>query len=231
MSGAAPLPAATPPQASLETAALLTLSGSFLDAFTYVGHGHVFANAMTGNVVLLGVFGAAGQWPQAWRHLPPIVAFLCGVFAAHLIARPSPRPLLRHPGLACLLLEILFLCGAAWLPKDFPDIGLVLGLSFVAAMQNSSFPTVATWSYNSVMTTGNLRRFADGLYLALQPGQRREGLQQAKAFGTVCAHFLLGAIAGAACTPRMGNIALLLPAALLAVVLLRIRRGLRRIAV
>ena len=219
--------APTPPYATLAVAALLTVSGGFLDAFTYVGHGHVFANAMTGNVVLLGVFGAAGNWSQAFRHIPPIIAFLFGVFAAHLIGRASPRRLLRYPGLACLLVEILFLCGAAWLPASFPDIGLVLGLSFVAALQNSSFPTVEDWSYNSVMTTGNLRRFADGLYLAFQTGQRDEGLKQARAFGLVCAHFLLGAIAGAVCTPRLGNIALLIPAALLTLVLLRIYRGLR----
>ena len=217
----------TPPHATLAVAALLTVSGGFLDAFTYVGHGHVFANAMTGNVVLLGVFGAAGNWSQALRHIPPIIAFLLGVFSAHLIGRASPRLLLRHPGLACLLLEILFLCGAAWLPPSFPDLWLVLGLSFVAALQNSSFTTVEAWSYNSVMTTGNLRRFADGLFLAFQPGQRGEGLRQARAFGIVCAHFLLGAIAGAACTPRLGNLALLIPAALLGLVLLRIHRALR----
>ena len=219
--------ARTPPYATLAVAALLTVSGGFLDAFTYVGHGHVFANAMTGNVVLLGVFGAAGNWSQAFRHIPPIIAFLLGVFAAHLIGRTSPRPLLRYPGLACLLVEILFLCGAAWLPASFPDIGLVLGLSFVAALQNSSFPTIEDWAYNSVMTTGNLRRFADGLFLAFQPGQRGEGLRQARAFGLICVHFLLGAIAGAACTPRLGNFALLVPAALLTLVFLRIHRGLR----
>ncbi len=225
MSTAAP-PTPTPPYARLSVAALLSASGGFLDAFTYVGHGHVFANAMTGNVVLLGVFGAAHEWAQAWRHLPPIVAFLLGVLAAHQITRSAPSAL-RYPGLACLILEILFLCGAAFLPAAFPDLWLVLGLSFVAALQNSSFPTVESWAYNSVMTTGNLRRFADGLYLLLQSGQRGEGLRQARAFGTVCFHFLLGAIAGGLCTPRMGNGALLVPALVLCLVLGMIHRGLR----
>ncbi|MFP3616894.1 DUF1275 family protein, partial [Paraburkholderia sp. SIMBA_050] len=40
---------------NLTVAALLTLSGGYLDAYTYVGHGHVFANTMTGNVALLGI--------------------------------------------------------------------------------------------------------------------------------------------------------------------------------
>ena len=38
---------------TLGIATLLAAAGGFLDGFTWVGHGHVFANAMTGNVVLL----------------------------------------------------------------------------------------------------------------------------------------------------------------------------------
>ena len=46
---------------NLTVAALLTLSGGYLDAYTYVGHGHVFANTMTGNVALLGINLSAGS--------------------------------------------------------------------------------------------------------------------------------------------------------------------------
>jgi uncharacterized membrane protein YoaK (UPF0700 family) len=35
--------------------ALLASAGGFPDGFTYVGHGHVFANSMTGNVILPGI--------------------------------------------------------------------------------------------------------------------------------------------------------------------------------
>lgn len=34
---------------------LLALTGGFLDAYTYVSRGGVFANAQTGNMVLLGI--------------------------------------------------------------------------------------------------------------------------------------------------------------------------------
>ena len=40
--------------ASLSVNAMLAAIGGFLDGFTYVGHGHVFANGMTANVLLLG---------------------------------------------------------------------------------------------------------------------------------------------------------------------------------
>ena len=41
--------------------AVLAVAGGFLDAYTYICRGHVFANAQTGNIVLLGVNLAAGE--------------------------------------------------------------------------------------------------------------------------------------------------------------------------
>jgi uncharacterized membrane protein YoaK (UPF0700 family) len=40
--------------ASLLQATPLAATGSYLDAFTFVGKGRVFANSMTGNVVIMG---------------------------------------------------------------------------------------------------------------------------------------------------------------------------------
>ena len=58
--------ASTLPQARLEVAALLSVSGGFLDAFTYVGHGPVFVNAMTGMAarILSGHFDRRAAWPS-----------------------------------------------------------------------------------------------------------------------------------------------------------------------
>ncbi len=39
---------------SLTVGVLLAVVGGFLDAYTYLLRGHVFANAQTGNIVLLG---------------------------------------------------------------------------------------------------------------------------------------------------------------------------------
>jgi uncharacterized membrane protein YoaK (UPF0700 family) len=83
------------PESSPRVSLLLSLSGGFLDAFTYVGHGQVFANAMTGNVILFGVYVAAANVARAVTHIPPIIAFLIGVFLAQAlriyVARGLPR--------------------------------------------------------------------------------------------------------------------------------------------
>ena len=43
---------------------LLALVGGFLDAYTYVCRGHVFANAQTGNLVLLGIYITNQDWAK-----------------------------------------------------------------------------------------------------------------------------------------------------------------------
>ena len=54
------------PSESFLVAALLAISGGFLDAYTYVCRGGVFANAQTGNLVLLAV-SAVGATPLPRR--------------------------------------------------------------------------------------------------------------------------------------------------------------------
>ncbi|WPU93982.1 YoaK family protein [Mucilaginibacter sabulilitoris] len=200
---------------SIEVAALLTLSGGFLDVFTYIGHGHVFANSMTGNVVFLGMYAATGNWHQAMRHIPPIVAFLAGVLIAYRMHLPSVLKYFPKPALTCLGLEIIVLIAASFLSDSFPDVLLVLAIALVAAMQNSNFTKLELWTYNSVMTTGNLRRFAEAFFRGTMPGLDRVALREARLFGFVCLCFLAGAILAALTTPRLHDYSLFIPAGVL----------------
>jgi uncharacterized membrane protein YoaK (UPF0700 family) len=63
---------------NLPTGMLLAGVGGFLDAYTFVGRGGVFANAQTGNIVLLAVAAGERHWPTALLHVPPILAFMLG---------------------------------------------------------------------------------------------------------------------------------------------------------
>jgi uncharacterized membrane protein YoaK (UPF0700 family) len=89
-------PVRTRPE-SLPAALLLTAVGCFLDAFTFVGYGGVFANAQTGNVVLLGVDAGEQRWRSALMHAPPILAFLLGVTVATWLGCPAVRALVKPP--------------------------------------------------------------------------------------------------------------------------------------
>jgi len=206
-----------PPHAALTVACLLSLSGGFLDAFTYVAHGKVFANAMTGNIILLGVSATAGEWRQALNHVPPLIAFVFGVFTAQAIKLPRLDP--HWPALLSLILEIIVLAIIAVLPRSFPDIWIVLSIAFAAAVQNSSFTQVRAWSYNSVVTTGNLRRFGETLFTGVIPRRNTEMLTQARIFGAICLAFLAGALIGGLGARMLHNAALAIPVLVLSVVL------------
>ena len=43
---------------------MLALTGGFLDAYTYITRGGVFANAQTGNIVLMGINLAKGDFER-----------------------------------------------------------------------------------------------------------------------------------------------------------------------
>jgi hypothetical protein len=58
----------------VDTAVLLSIANGYLDAFTYVGHGGVFANAQSGNVILLGAELAHPGSHRSLDHLWPLLA-------------------------------------------------------------------------------------------------------------------------------------------------------------
>ncbi len=61
------------------TALFLSVSGGLQDAYTYLYRGKVFANAQTGNIVLMAVKLFAGKWGEALRYLIPLCAFALGI--------------------------------------------------------------------------------------------------------------------------------------------------------
>ena len=67
---------------SFLTAVFLSLSGGLQDAYTYLFRGKVFANAQTGNIVLLSSNIMNGQWDRVLHYLVPLCAFALGVLVA-----------------------------------------------------------------------------------------------------------------------------------------------------
>ena len=75
-----------------------------MDAYTFLAHGQVFANAQTGNVVLLAVSAAQADRVHAGRHVPPIIACALGVATAKLLGAPSSKHTFRTT-LTCQTVE------------------------------------------------------------------------------------------------------------------------------
>ena len=67
---------------SFITAAFLSVSGGLQDAYTYIFRGKVFANAQTGNIVLLGQNLVDRNWRMCVHYAVPLLFFALGIAAA-----------------------------------------------------------------------------------------------------------------------------------------------------
>lgn len=67
---------------SLAVGILLALAGGFMDAYSYMARGHVFANAQTGNILLFAVAISEGRPADSLRYLLPVVSFALGIALA-----------------------------------------------------------------------------------------------------------------------------------------------------
>ena len=182
------------PSQSILVGCLLAASGGLQDAYTYNVRDQVFANAQTGNMVLVGQSLALGQWAVAVEHLIPVLAFAGGVFAAEVVHnRFHSRNLAFHWRQAVVLLNLL-------------ANGLV---SFVCAMQVESFRKIEGNAYATTMCIGNLRSGMEHLY-RWHVTREKAHLHRAKVYCLVILVFVLGASLGGVACRSMGRYTILI---------------------
>lgn len=175
--------------------ALLAVVGGFLDAYTYVLRGHVFANAQTGNIVLLALNLADFQFEKMLYYLVPILAFALGVVVAEKIRtrfREHPRVHWRQ---VVLIAEILVLAAVAFLPQGNADMLATVSISFICSIQVESFRKVNGNSFATTMCTGNLRSAMELLYRFHLTKDKNERNKSLLYFGIIL-FFLAGAALG-----------------------------------
>ncbi len=148
---------------AMSTGIFLTLSGGFQDAYTYYTRGKVFANAQTGNIILLGHNAMNGDFTDAFRYLAPVLAFAGGIYISEVI-----RGIYREYGklhwrqiVVALEIQLLFVVG--FLPQSMNMAANIL-VSFVCAMQVEAFRKMKGSAYASTMCIGNLRSATEMLY-------------------------------------------------------------------
>ena len=188
-------------------------AGGFLDAYTYISRGGVFANAQTGNIVLLGVNAADKQWGRVVQYLIPIAAFAVGVFAAEQIKWHFKERKEIHWRQLTVLLEIVILAAVAFMPKELNWLANT-AVSFACAVQVESFRKVRGSAFATTMCTGNLRSGTELLGNYLRTGDRELGKKSIKYYGIILS-FIVGAGGGYLITEIMGIQAVLVCCCLL----------------
>ncbi len=184
------------------TAALLSASGGLQDAYTYIARGQVFANAQTGNIVLLSQNIFLGQWGRAAHYLVPLLAFGLGVAAAEGIRWRFQKARRVHWRQLVLLVEILLLLVVGFFPAQW-NVPANAMVSFSCAMQVQAFRKVDGYAFASTMCIGNLRSGVESLMAGGRTGDRKL-LWKAGRYFAVILLFALGAGAGGLCIGRLG---------------------------
>ena len=57
--------------------------------YTYITRGGVFANAQTGNIVLMGINLAKGDFERVVHYVVPILAFALGILLSEIISQTT----------------------------------------------------------------------------------------------------------------------------------------------
>lgn len=203
---------------TLFTGIFLTVVGGFLDAYTYLMRGGVFANGQTGNLVLLGIRLAERDFHQASYYVFPILAFLLGVFLTESIQRHINDDRFIKWRHIILALEILLLTICFFLPTDRTDRMVNITISFVCALQTQAFRSLRGLSYISVMCTGNLRSGVQEL-CNYRMFRERQHLVNSCYYFIIVLSFVAGAAAGTLLAKSFGHFSLIFPVALLGIVL------------
>lgn len=201
--------AGEPAEESFFLALLLTVTGGFLDAYTFCCRDQVFSNAQTGNVVRVGIALAMGNYQEVIRYLIPIFAFAGGVFLAMAIRDRYDEENRAAWRKRILVMEMLVAGVVSLVPmKSVPNIFANVLVSFLCALQAESFRKVGGKTFASTMCTGNLRSGTENLYQAITKKDRKFWKNAGQYFGIILT-FIAGAAVGVFVSDALGESAIL----------------------
>ena len=178
---------------SIELGILLALSGGFMDAYSYIERGQVFANAQTGNILLFGVNLSEGNLTAAVKYLTPVIAFALGIALADLV-RQRDAGMKWHWRQFSVLLEALILVAVSFIPLTHNLIANSL-TSFACGIQVQSFRKIHGSGIATTMCIGNLRSGTQNL-VAYTKTRDRNQLENAGLYFGVIFCFAVGAVFG-----------------------------------
>ncbi|WP_283608004.1 YoaK family protein [Faecalispora anaeroviscerum] len=182
---------------SLPLVILLTLSGGFMDAYSYICRGQVFANAQTGNILLFGVNLSMGHFSLAWQYLFPVLSFSFGIAIAEIIKKCFTNARRFHWRQAVLMTEAILLFVVAFMPQNLNLFANGL-ISFVCGAQVESFRKVNGNGVATTMCIGNLRVAVQNISnygLTKNEAEKKTGFLYLGIIGI----FVIGAVIGSLC--------------------------------
>lgn len=197
------------------SAVFIILSGGFQDAYTYCCRGGVFANAQTGNIVLMSAALFRGEWSTVTKYLVPVLSFLVGIAVAELVHIHYKRYEKIHWRQIVLIEEIVLLFAVGFIPDTLNALANAL-VSFVCALQVQTFHKIHGQPYASTMCIGNMRSGMEALCAYIRC-RDKEVLKKSLTYFAVILVFAVGAGIGSVVSAVLGSGAIWICCVLLAV--------------
>lgn len=188
---------------SFSTAIFIILSGGFQDAYTYCARGGVFANAQTGNIVLMSSSLFDGDFIGSLKYLIPVFSFVIGIAVAEFIHIKYKHMKKIHWRQMVLVGEIFLLFAVGFMPHSVDNIANAL-VSFVCALQVQTFHKVRGHAYASTMCIGNLRSGTEALVVYFRSHDKTV-LKKSLTYFAVIFVFAVGAGIGSLITRLVGD--------------------------
>ena len=182
---------------------LLALSGGLMDAYSYLFRGEVFANAQTGNIVLMAVHAFAGEWGRVLHYLVPLCFFSLGVLAAELMHQKLQNLQRLHWRQLVVLGEVLLLFAVGFLPQSQNLLANAI-VSFACAMQVQAFRKVDGYAFASTMCIGDLRSGVEALCIWRKTHEPQARDRMLRYFGIILL-FAIGAGIGSRSAALLGG--------------------------
>ncbi|MFD1124956.1 YoaK family protein [Lentilactobacillus raoultii] len=193
---------------------ILSFVGGFVDTYTFITRGGMFASAQTGNIIFLAANFANGNWHQGFLKAVTILAFWLGTMLAAFWTKLMDHT--HYWRVAALIPELIILIILGIVPTSVSNYLVLPPLAVVMAIQNSLYDQVAGVGYANVMATANLKHATlAGVTAFLYHNLRSLHLSliYTQAFG----YFIAGAITCAFLIRLLNIQAIWLPALLVAI--------------
>lgn len=184
-------------------AGILSISGGLQDAYTYMYRGKVFANAQTGNIVLLAQNLVDRNWSVALRYFSPLLFFALGVAAAECIHMRYQKAQRIHWRQLVLAIEILLLFAVGFFPNEMDLLANAM-VSFACAMQVQAFRKVNGYAFASTMCIGDLRSGVEAFCIWRKSHEPHAKDRMVRYFGIIFL-FALGAGLGSKSAAQLGG--------------------------
>lgn len=190
----------------------ITLAGGFQDAYSYLMRGKVFANAQTGNIVLLFKNIVDLNFKESLAYFIPVLSFAFGVYIAVRFEDAIEKRVL-HWRQYIIGFEVIIMIVVAFLPESLNNLANAL-LSFSCAMQVYTFKKIYGLNFATTMCIGNLRSATENLS-KYHITREKIYLENAKKYYTVIFIFGMGSALGYITSKGLGFKSILLAAGLL----------------